>query len=142
MVTRFVWVVSKDRYHPACRSAVACVVSLSIYLPLEGASSLPMNYRLAGVVAASKVEVSPLANETSEKIKMVVCTKHEDLSVIIYCRDCCMLACAKCGLTLHSKHTSIEVEQANKEFRVTITKELDTIIQGATALKRDITNTG
>jgi hypothetical protein len=54
-----------------------------------------------------------------------MCTKHTDQKLVVYCRDCSTLACAVCGLTSHSKHTCIETDLADEEFRQAIGEKIN-----------------
>jgi hypothetical protein len=47
----------------------------------------------------------------------LLCKKHTDQKIAVYCRDCKVLTCAVCGLVSHSQHTCIEVDDADKEFK-------------------------
>lgn len=46
-----------------------------------------------------------------------MCKTHTDRKIAVYCRDCRVLTCTVCGLTSHSKHACIEVNDADKELK-------------------------
>ena len=61
-----------------------------------------------------------------------MCSFHKTQEVIVYCKDCKEIACTVCGMTKHSKHDCVELEEADAIFIETIKKALN---DGKVALK-------
>jgi tripartite motif-containing protein 2/3 len=81
------------------------------------AAKLPKNYSLAAVLSQATKDTSSASAAAAAVNVKLLCKKHTDQKIAVYCRDCKVLACAVCGLVSHSKHTCIEVDDADKEFK-------------------------
>lgn len=54
-----------------------------------------------------------------------MCTVHKTQEVVMYCKQCCDVACTVCFATKHSKHECIELDQADVDFIGIIRKALE-----------------
>jgi hypothetical protein len=95
-----------------------CVVRICT-LPEGDAGKLPKNYSLAAVTSEAKRDTSSTTSAAAVDAKFM-CKTHTDQKIVVYCKDCRVLTCAVCGLISHSKHTCIEVDDADKEFKQVI----------------------
>jgi hypothetical protein len=86
-------------------------------LPEGDAGKLTKNYALAAVTSEAKQETSSVVTSTVIVDAKFFCKKHTDQKIVVYCKDCGVLACVICGLISHSKHTCTEVDEADKEFK-------------------------
>ena len=104
----------------------------------EGINYLPKNFGLASIVSAASNEDISFVSQMLSGEQKFFCQKHVDQKIVIFCRDCKILACAMCGLLLHSKHTFIEVNKADEEFKSTITTKLKELNRNLTTCKKEL----
>ena len=116
----------------------ACAVCRHAWtLPAGGVNSLPKNFVLLSVISAANEEENLMSSKKVSD-RRFFCKKHSDQKIVIYCRDCKILACAVCGLTLHSKHTCIETDQADEEFKSAIRDKVKKLNQELTICSTEL----
>jgi hypothetical protein len=59
------------------------------------------------------------------KQALSMCPVHKTQEVVMYCKQCCDVACTTCFATKHSKHECIELDQADIDFTGVIRKALE-----------------
>jgi hypothetical protein len=104
------------------KTSVSCSLCRQVCaLPNGDAGKLPKNYSLADVASeATKDTLSFTITASAAGVDPRFLCKTHDQKIVLYCKDCKVLACAVCGLISHSKHTCIESGDADEEFKMKI----------------------
>ena len=59
----------------------------------------------------------------------LICVKHKDQAIILYCRNCEELSCNSCCELSHSEHNCINAEEADQNIKTNL-KEFVEVVQG------------
>ena len=74
------------------------------------------------------IEEHQASTDTTSTIPDIMCRKHPDQPIKVYCGDCGVAACLQCGITQHNGHSILELEAA-KEEQLPVMASLVTAVQ-------------